>query len=68
MDRKIGLYVVYRRQDGEALCAAYKGYEELEWVDMETIENDCREETMSDVEEDFKGFPTIYDFSERVTS
>lgn len=55
---------MYRCQDGEALCLTNKEDDELEWVDIESIEDECLEGAIgSDDEEDFRGFPEIRDIA-----
>lgn len=69
MCRRIRPHVLYRCQDGEASCLNNREDIELEWVDIETIEDNCLEELLgSDDEEDFRGFPPMNDISEWVAS
>lgn len=68
MCRRIKQHIIYRYQNEEVLCLTNGKDREAEWVDIETTENACLEEVISEDEEDFRGLPAIGNIADWVIS
>lgn len=61
MCQRIRPFHVYKYQDGEVLCAISEDDENVEWVDIESIDDDFLDEEATNAQAENENLPLIHD-------
>lgn len=61
MCQRIRPFHIYAYRDQEALCAISEDDEDVEWVDIESIDDDCHSQNTTEAEDGYEDLPRIHD-------